>query len=208
VFGLVDVLDEEIEDLAEVVFSVFAGEGDDVGENYAVGSVCEAGPHSYKFVEAKFYSFGGVFDIGVPDLIGGVSGHFEFIVFDDVDCHQSSVVGVGLIRASGVVHVAFDDVEQFSDEDDSCVSFFPVVFEDSVTEGSEEEVGVGEAVVVDEYFFDHHGGVPDVFFLVGDEAVHVFVDFLDEAFELLRFDGGHVEEDQDVALLLAVFYRV
>jgi hypothetical protein len=73
-------------------------------------------PHFNKFLESGFDGFGSVLDVGVPDLIGGEAGHFQCIVFQDVDCHETLVVSVGLVLGAGVVHVAFENVKELADE--------------------------------------------------------------------------------------------
>ena len=104
--------------------------------------------------------------------------------------------------------MTLDDVEHFADEDDGGVALLPVVFEDSVAERIEEQVGMAEAIVVDEDFLHQHGRVTDILLLVRDKAIHVLVHLLDEALELLRADGRNVQEDQNEALLFTVLHGV
>jgi len=52
-------------------------------------------PHSNKLCEAHLDCFGSVLNISIPDLIGSLSGHLKLIIFNDVDSHDTLVIGVG-----------------------------------------------------------------------------------------------------------------
>ncbi len=65
-----------------------------------------ASPHLNKLLESCPNGFGGIFNVRVPDLVGGKSGHLQLIVLKDVNCHQTLVVSVGLVLGASVIHVA------------------------------------------------------------------------------------------------------
>jgi len=111
------------------------------------------GPHLDQFLQPCFDGFGGVFDVGVPDLVGSQPGHLQIVVLYDVYCHYTLVVGIGLVIAPGVVHVALDDVQNLANEYYGCVSLLPVVFEDSIAERLQQKVSVAETIVVNQHFF-------------------------------------------------------
>ena len=145
-----------VEDLGEVVFSVLGGEGDDVLEDDASSGMGPLGPHLDELFNASPDGLRGVFDVGVPDLMSSHSGHLKLVVLHDVHCHESSVVGVGLVLASCVVHVALYDVQDLPYQDYSCIPLLPVLVEGPVTQWLQQQVSMAQTIVVNKYFFDQH----------------------------------------------------
>lgn len=115
------------------------------------------GPHLHQLFNADLDCFGSVLDVGVPDLVGSHPSHLQLVVLHDVDCHQTPVVGVGLVVAPRIVHVALDNVQNLANQNDRCVSLLPVGVEGSVAEGFQEQISMAQAVVADKHFFYQHG---------------------------------------------------
>ena len=80
-FGLSHILSHEAKDFSKVILSVFAGELSDIFEDDAVGLMSVPSPHFYELFEACSDGFGGVLNVGVPDLVGSESRHFQIVVF-------------------------------------------------------------------------------------------------------------------------------
>lgn len=95
-----------------------------------MGPLC---PHLHQLFDSSFNGFGSVFDVCVPDLIGSEASHFQIIVLHDVNSHQPTVIGICLIAAPRIVHVTLDDVENLANQNDSCVSFLPIIVKCSIT---------------------------------------------------------------------------
>ena len=202
VLSLLQIKRQEVQNLSEVVFPIFTGKGNDVFEDNAASRMSPFGPHLDQLLEASLDSFRRIFDISVPDLVGGESSHLQIIILDDVYGHNASVIRIGLIIAPGVVHVALDDVQDLPYQNDGCVSLLPVVFENPIAQGLEQQVCMAQAVVVYQHFLHQHRRVSDVLLFVRYEAVHVFVHFFDEALELLRPDHWHVQKHQNIPFFL------
>lgn len=107
-----------LQDLWEVVLSILARKCHNILEDNSIGSMSPLGPHLGKLIESQLDSLRRVLNVSIPDLIGSQSWHFQVIILDDVNSHQSSIVSIVLISGPGVVHVALDDVEHFADQDD------------------------------------------------------------------------------------------
>jgi hypothetical protein len=110
--------------------------------------------------------------------------------------------------SAGVVHVALEDVEQLSDQDQGAVSLSPIRLKDSLAQGVQQQVSMGQAILVDEHLLDKHRRVPNVFVLISHKGVHVQVDLLDKTLELLSLDVRHVQKHQNKTLLLRVLYFI
>lgn len=143
------VLDQIIQNLTEVILTIFTRKSYDILENDSIGPVRKTSPHSHQLIKSKFYRLRSILDVSIPNLVSSHSGHLQFVIFNDIDCHEATIVCIGLLGTPRVVHMAFYDVKQFSDKDNSCVSLFPVVLKDPIAERTKKQVSVSQAVIVD-----------------------------------------------------------